>query len=192
VGRKLLLTISQHCDVNAQKIVVIEYAFQRTQAAPVNEVTNEERNRLHLPVSAGGDGVYSYLDNPLVRLRRSPSSASLPTIHHPGGGTGAVVSWLPSTGANEFIGLAHELVHVEHYVCGTCYRAPTGHTFAGGDSGALEEEIRTVGLNAYAKESPSENAIRQEHSLPLRQDYSGVDLTNIVVTRPCIVVWPPR
>jgi len=69
-----------------------------------------------------------------------------------------------------YISLAHELVHA--------YRILKG-TFTGtmGDphditSKAAEEEDRAVGINAYANERFSENAIRKEHGLPQRLQYS--------------------
>ncbi|MDA7859479.1 type III secretion system effector protein [bacterium] len=61
--------------------------------------------------------------------------------------------------APPFVGLAHELIHAMHALAGD-KKATT-----------QEEEQRTVGLAAYAKEAICENALRQDASLPLRLRY---------------------
>ncbi|WP_197388009.1 XopG/HopH/AvrPtoH family type III secretion system effector [Ralstonia pseudosolanacearum] len=68
--------------------------------------------------------------------------------------------------------LAHELIHAKHMLAGT---------WEGGwgdgrdpDTPAGQEELRAVGLGTYAYAEtgePSENAIRDEHGLPLRRKF---------------------
>lgn len=75
--------------------------------------------------------------------------------------------------SHAFISLAHELVHAKHQLAGTMLhggkirsRASTAETPSG------QEELRATGLGPYANTAePSENAIRAEHGLPLRQAY---------------------
>ena len=84
------------------------------------------------------------------------------------------VDWRASPGnppRPAFIALAHELVHASHYLQGSCYRGIGDDLKPDGDSGIMEEEMRTVGFGKYANESPSENAIRVEHGLPRRDSY---------------------
>jgi Effector protein len=61
--------------------------------------------------------------------------------------------------APPFVGLAHELIHALHSLKGE-KKANTN-----------EEESRTVGMNEYADEALSENAIRAEAKLTLRTKY---------------------
>ncbi|AMP36151.1 MULTISPECIES: XopG/HopH/AvrPtoH family type III secretion system effector [Ralstonia solanacearum species complex] len=105
----------------------------------------------------------------------------------PGEGASVIVSWSMSHSSMTFNAngsptgtcpsdddkisqLAHELIHAKHMVAGTWKgrwgddRDPT--TPAG------KEELRAVGLGKYAETGePSENAIRDEHGLPLRRKY---------------------
>nr|WP_195761682.1 XopG/HopH/AvrPtoH family type III secretion system effector [Pantoea sp. 201603H] len=102
-----------------------------------------------------------------------------------GEGTCASVDWNPrhsiavdshgvpmlwEDNALAFVSLGHELVH--------SYRMMKG-TYTGGSSDRLDpktaagqEESRAVGIGKYANEPLSENGIRQEHGLPLRQQYA--------------------
>ena len=47
----------------------------------------------------------------------------------------------------------------------------------------MEEEMRTVGVLKYKDEVPSENAIRGEHKIKLRDEYSpGTDFSKVTAT----------
>ncbi|UYR03401.1 type III secretion system effector protein [Ralstonia pseudosolanacearum] len=68
--------------------------------------------------------------------------------------------------------LAHELIHAKHMVAGT-WKGRWGDD-RDPKTSAGKEELRAVGLGKYeyAKTGePSENAIRDEHGLPLRRKY---------------------
>jgi hypothetical protein len=60
-----------------------------------------------------------------------------------------------------FIGLAHELIHA--------YYNLKGKAFLG-----AEEELATVGISKVKNRSITENAIREEHGIKLREAYSGL------------------
>jgi hypothetical protein len=72
-----------------------------------------------------------------------------------------------------YVTLGHELLHASRALLGTGYRPYLGEPRIDRDSGAAEEEIRTVGIGPYQDEYPSENAIRAEHGLVPRPDYDG-------------------
>lgn len=72
-----------------------------------------------------------------------------------------------------YVYLGHELIHASRALNGTQYRSYQGGAEFDKDSGAAEEELRTVGIGKYEDEYPSENAIRREHGLAPRQSYSG-------------------
>lgn len=97
---------------------------------------------------------------------------------NPGEGTHAVIAWRPedyidvSTRGRSyerdnsnygFISLAHELVHAYRKVKGNA----TGSTIC--------EEKRAVGLGQFSGSSFSENAIRREHGLPIRNRYQTLE-----------------
>ncbi len=70
-----------------------------------------------------------------------------------------------------FVALAHELVHALHIVNGKVWRPDDS---AGGfderkEMETMVEEARTVGCGKYAGRRTTENGIRAEHGLPLRQ-----------------------
>lgn len=84
-------------------------------------------------------------------------------------GTGTVIHWNPniiSTPDGDrppFIGLAHELIHAMQNLRGTALR------------NSREEEYATVGLEPYQlKRKRNENAIRHEHGIAARAQYSGL------------------
>jgi len=82
-----------------------------------------------------------------------------------GAGTRAYCVWNPNifntpNGARPaFIGLAHELIHCYHMVTGTMKH------------GYDDEEKFTVGLDPHAAQEITENAIRREHTVPMRTQY---------------------
>jgi len=178
VGAALLKTISDNC--GAHKKVVIDFG-SLAMAAPVDDTSNEFRRLIQLPVGlAGGEqgfakkllsnmnivvGQWLDADGPRGSVKRYVG----------GSGSSAVVTWDHASPGNPprpaFIALAHELVHASHYLQGSCYRGIGDDLMPDGDSGIMEEEMRTVGFGRYATESPSENAIRAEHNETLRTSY---------------------
>ena len=75
----------------------------------------------------------------------------------------------------EFIALAHELCHCYHFLNGDLRESDDP------DKMVMLEEARTVGAGAFAGQRISENAIRKEWGLPLRQYYDAPgDCDNIV------------
>ncbi|WP_201279930.1 M91 family zinc metallopeptidase [Pseudomonas fragariae (ex Marin et al. 2024)] len=78
-----------------------------------------------------------------------------------------------------YVFLGHELIHASRTLQGTQYRVSRGRPDVDEDSGAAEEELRTVGIGQYEDEYPSENAIRREHGLAPRTSYSGNTGTNL-------------
>ena len=86
-------------------------------------------------------------------------------------GTGSVsaVTWnanginTPDGTRPAFIGLAHELIHALYNLKGEAFM------------NAKDEELRTVGLAPHADAREiTENKIRAEHGIPLREAYSGL------------------
>jgi Effector protein len=185
IGKKLLADIGKACVGSKQ--VVIEFGGRST-AAPLAVVTNESRKKIQ-PVN-NDDERYN-LDEVVSApelIATAISQDGHPTRFIPGAGTGTVVTFNHKDAGIEkparpiFIALAHELVHAHHYASGMCYRAASGGLQDGGDTGLMEEEMRTVGCQKYADEVPSENAIRGEHGLPLRTRYSDISFDNVVAT----------
>lgn len=191
IGKKLLSDLSQACRQDPIKKIVIEYGARST-AAPIAVVTNESRKKVQ-PIM-GDDDKYD-----LDELMSDPALLARPMAFDQvtgernfvgGAGTGAVVTFNhtdpgpPGAARPVFIALAHELIHALHYVTGTCYRAASGGIRDGGNTGLMEEEMRTVGLHQYARELPSENAIRGEHGIPLRTNYTAGDsFANVTASR---------
>jgi len=191
VGLALLRTISANC--SGGKNVVIDFGT-KALAAPVDDNSNEFRRKIQLPLSmVGGEiGLVKKLLGNMNIVVGSWLDAAGPSgsIRRYVGGSGAsaVVVWDHTSPGNpprpSFIALAHELVHACHYVQGSCYRG-IGDDIGGptSDSGIMEEEMRTVGFGKYATESPSENAIRIEHTLVRRDSYvPGATWDNVRAT----------
>lgn len=173
-GEALLRAIS-----GSNKKVVIQYTGGSggNQAAPVNEtITPDFRRRLE---EQGGVSMTTLLMNPNIVARgvevHEGKKRFIPNVgaaaivkfkHHAKGFEGDGDPDRPS-----FIGLAHELVHVYHFVRGVCARSLSGGTT--GNHGSAEEEMYTIGVLGYADVEPSENAIRGEWNMALRKSYSG-------------------
>lgn len=185
VGEGLLRGISKGCLAGRHKLI-IEYTATFTMAAPLDDVSAPSRKKLQ-PATPGEEK----LDiNKLVSVPGVLAVQEGPVFVH-GGGTSAVVCFKhtdkgpPHARRPAFIGLAHELIHAYHYILGSCYRAPCGGIMSGQDTGLMEEEMRTTGVGAYSKETPSENAIRAEHGIPLRSSYDpDKDWSAVVATGP--------
>lgn len=86
-----------------------------------------------------------------------------------GTGTQTVVKWNPNliqgdgSARPPFIALAHELIHAMNNLRGTAF------------SDTRTEEMKTVGLGEHANDRKrNENAIRGEHHLALRTQYTGL------------------
>ena len=75
-----------------------------------------------------------------------------------------------NTGDRAYVSLAHELIHAYRMVKKTY----TGHKGEGADPKTPKgkEELRAVGLGKFASKAFSENRVRAEHDLPLRQSYA--------------------
>ena len=178
VGKALLKAVSAQC--TGGKKVVIDFG-SLAMAAPVDDTSNEFRRLIQLPIGiAGGEqgfakkllsnmnivvGSWLDADGPRGSVKRYVGGA----------GSSAVVTWDHQSPGNPprpaFVALAHEIVHASHYLHGACYRGIGDDLKPDGDSGIMEEEMRTVGFGKYATESPSENAIRVEHHLTRRDTY---------------------
>ncbi len=172
VGKKLLDDIA--LNASGTKHVVIEYGRMST-AAPLAVITNASRRMVQsLPSDTERLNPNEMVRNPDL-VGRMVDNDGIKTFV-PAAGTGAVVTFNHEDhgldGRPSFVALAHELVHAFHYLSGSCYRAADGGLQDGGNTGLMEEEMRTVGCEKYAGESPSENAIRKEHGVPLRKTYN--------------------
>jgi hypothetical protein len=193
VGANLLRALSQAYTAKG-KSTVIQYTKVFSSAAPVPDKTNETRAKIQ-PTLLRTERLDSgaLLSRPeLVTIQAGP-------IWVPGGGMSTVVLFKhddlgpPGRHRPPFVGLAHELVHAYHYTMGACYRNPTGGLQDQGNTGLMEEEMRTVGLGHYANETPSENAIRTEHSITLRTSYNpGEDWTQVTFSGPATVLRRDR
>ncbi|QUP52452.1 type III secretion system effector protein [Ralstonia syzygii] len=103
-------------------------------------------------------------------------------------GCSAIVSWNPKKSIElsrngspkrvrkdpkeSFVVLAHEMIHARHIMAGTS-RGGSGDRYDE-TSEAGQEELRAVGLGAYAHantDEPTENSIRAEHGLRARSKY---------------------
>lgn len=186
VGLGLLTAISAACVQNGHR-VTIEYSGAGAMAAPLANPSDVERKKIQkvAPDSPTID-VAAMLALPELRAILGVWDGVNPRTVAPNTGTSAAVTWNPADPGPpgfprpSFVGLAHELIHALHYVSGTCYRSATGALADLGNSGLMEEEMRTVGLFAYANEVPSENAIRAEHGIGLRTSYmAGVSFDNV-------------
>jgi hypothetical protein len=182
IGAQLLQDLSNACVRDPVKKIVIEYG-QRSTAAPIPVVTNESRKMVQPVMGAQERYDLNALmsEGALIGAFGDIDEDSGIRDFVPGGGTGAVVTFNhtdrgpPGAPRPVFIALAHELIHAYHYTHGSCYRAASGGIRDGGDTGLMEEEMRTVGLLKFADEMPSENAIRQEHQIEVRKNYTATD-----------------
>ena len=128
-------------------------------------------------------------------------SASDQKASTPGEGTVSSVKWNPQQTVTPdgkrppFIGLAHEMIHAHNNLKGesSLISKPSSSTAGMGAQGPgetaqaktsrpadpkIEDENKVVGLGKYADSAAyplTENTIRQEHGLPPRQAYSGLD-----------------
>lgn len=83
----------------------------------------------------------------------------------------AGMPFLDSNKKLSFVSLAHEMVHGYRIMKGT-YTGGVGDRYTAGTPAANEEE-RAVGLGKYKNEAFTENSIRTEHGLPLRNQYAA-------------------
>ena len=177
VGKAMLEAITDTCNRSETKRVVIQYTGVFSSCAPLDPVTNENRKRLNRvsPTDEVLDAA-TLLSSPALLVEWTGERHDGKNAFINGAGMGAVVNLLHTDtgldGRPTFIALAHELVHAFHYVKGNCFRAPIGGINVGQNTGIMEEELRTVGFGAYADESPSENAIRDEHDIARRLRYA--------------------
>jgi hypothetical protein len=179
-GKALLKAISA-----AGKTVVIQYNgnIGGNQCAPIDRpITPEVRRNID---ELGGVSVSQLITNPnIVATGIRTVSGKKEFIRNVG--ANVIVKMNPADPGEKgddrdsFIGLAHELVHCYHFVYGECARSPTGGTT--GNQGGAEEEMRTIGVLAYAGEEPSENAIRAEWNMKLRTAYSGYNFKDTKAT----------
>jgi hypothetical protein len=131
-----------------------------------------------------------------IRIVETPfesnaSAADDKAASTPGEGSGGEVQWNPTiefkcntmnpdgTASPQFkppwIGLAHELIHGDHYQRGVFSDEDATHWYVGLGKKmhfATIEEQRTVGVGGHSKEGDiTENDIRDERGLPLRASY---------------------
>ena len=173
IGRKLLEDIGKRAVGTKQ--VVIEYGKLST-AAPLAVIDNSSRRKVQPRIGEDRYDLTEMMQNPDLIGRIVDGENGKTFV--PSAGTGAVVTFnhedAGTDGRPAFIALAHELVHAFHYLSGSCYRAASGGIQDGGNSGLMEEEMRTVGCEMFVGETPSENAIRGEHGITPRKTYSEV------------------
>jgi len=188
VGQALLENISDACVKDKTKKVVIEYTGVFSSAAPLENITPETRKKVQRTTQyVDAFNPDDLLTNPKLLATPTDTIVGFRRTYIGGAGAGCVVM-LKHTDTGQdgrpmHIGLAHELVHAYHYVNGLCYRAAVGGLQDMGNTGIMEEEMRTVGLLAYEDESPSENAIRDEWGIPRRRSYTDtIGMANVVAT----------
>jgi hypothetical protein len=71
-----------------------------------------------------------------------------------------------------FVALAHELIHAYHFLSGNQSSDLSMDPVLKRIKSSIIEEALTVGAGTYANTRISENAIRLEHGLPLREFYN--------------------
>lgn len=187
VGKGLLKSIAAKCLMDSRKKVIIEYVRQGSMAAPTNDTSNAFRKKVQQPQIQGGEEGFAkrMLENPnIVALPQKPPQPIGQKLRTFIGNEGASCFVLFAYKENlderpSFIALAHELVHAYHYLHGACYRGIADEIRSRGDSGIMEEEMRTVGFGKYKGEIPSENAIRAEHNQAERASYGESDFSNV-------------
>lgn len=192
IGLQLLTEISGRCGAPSTHKVVIEYGGLST-AAPIPIVTPESRDLVQPRLGQDGYNLQEVMANPDLIASAGDWNAGLGQREYVNsGGTGCVVTFNhqsagpPGQPRPIFVALAHELIHAHHYLHGSCFRAANGGLTPGGNTGLMEEEMRTVGLGAYAGETITENAIRAEQvpPVPARNNYTPeLPLTSVVASR---------
>ncbi len=91
-----------------------------------------------------------------------------------GKGAQSAIRWNPQSTLTPdgerppFVGLGHELVHSMHNANGTTIPSA-------GDTGKQDDEHQATGIGNYADSRLTENGIREEHGLPRRDTYSGLE-----------------
>ena len=184
-GRQLLADLTAAHNRDPGKKIVIEYCgdIGKSCAAPIEVMTNENRRLVQATnslVARNYPNPQASLQNPrLMAIETGVTEDNRQRTYVGGAGTGAVVVWAsqdpgpPWVGGHRpgFIALAHELVHAHHYLRGSCYRAATGFVEDNGNTGIMEEEMRTVGCQRFVGEVPSENAVRADHHIAARTSY---------------------
>jgi hypothetical protein len=71
-----------------------------------------------------------------------------------------------------YIALAHELIHAYHFLSGNMSNDLARDVQLDKLRAVIIEEALTVGAGTYENTRISENAIRREHGLPLREFYN--------------------
>lgn len=188
VGRGLLERISELHRAEPRKKVVIEYTGVMSAAAPLSVITKENRKKVQRTSQlVDAYSITELMDNPdIVAERGTARDDEYGFIGAPGAGCIVMLNHADKglDGRPMYIALAHELIHGLHYMSGMCYRSLRGGLQTGHDTGIMEEEMRTVGLNQYADEVPSENAIRDEWEIDRRTEYGpNMDFSNVTATR---------
>ena len=192
VGRGILEGIGERYQADQTKKVIIEYN-PASQAAPVDDTSNAFRKKIQLSLLMGGQPGFTFglLSNLNIVARETGNvlEANGGAIKEfvAGSGSAAIVGFNHKDngidGRPTFIALAHELVHAHHYLHGMCYRGIADMIMDGGNTGIMEEEMRTVGFGRYSDEVPSENKVREEHGVALRASYSpNQDFSHVVPT----------
>lgn len=179
-GQDLLLNIMKMAESGERKITVKEVGINHnfgTQA-----MLTESQEKKHRPRN-------------FEQNKRIAFSLGEPSLLWKGEGTSAMIMWNPQKGSlaltengsparvcdggqeDSFTVLAHELIHAQHIMKGTRKSGYDGRERYDSSTPAGKEENRAVGVGKYAysiTKQPSENSIRAEHGLPLRNKYGPI------------------
>jgi|GEM_PF-1216677 len=170
-GKSLLHSIDRYS--GDDRNVYISYSEKGSAAAPV--LTD-----LQL---AGSEGAQKYLRN--RKLLAGIRSSKFQDVR--GEGTSVEIDWDPRyslnidvdgypvrefNGKNAFISLGHELTHASRLIKGSANFFMDSN-LANPDSPVHDEETRVIGLGRWQHKIYSENSLRAEHGLPMREHYEA-------------------
>jgi hypothetical protein len=179
IGQLLLKKLNKRCEENTQTCIIVLGKTTMIDPDGDNIPGYAEvylPSMVHaVPPTAPGPADFrvrqaSYMTAPGQRGAGSPALV----CYNPDFNYSTALEQLIHLRTPPFVALAHELVHALHIVSGKVWRP--GDAAGGFDKRqemeTMVEEARTVGCGKYASRKITENGIRAEHGLPLRQYYA--------------------
>ncbi|NIG12925.1 hypothetical protein F3J37_01605 [Pantoea sp. Al-1710] len=167
-GRRLIQSI-EDATTNDKRITIIVNESEEDSSGLSGAMTEEMKTDYH-----GNKDPNSYEHRHKVYEYSSNGIGAKPLVfYNPNHSILVDINGMPRS-ANisnlAFIGLAHELVHAYYMMIGRGFGTEPS-TSAINDPEHYREEIRAVGMGEFENTSLSENGIRRDHGLPLRNAY---------------------
>jgi len=168
-GSRIIAEIERATTVEKQPMILVE-SDDNEESATVGYLTDSQLRRHNVRVHNHSDRTYGLA----VSHYSSNGEGVRPVVHYNPRDSIMVDSMGdPFSVKNErmaFVTLAHELIHAYHQMKGTSIEGDIDKSPIEDDN-HLREEMRAVGYATYANNQFSENGVRRDHQLPIRNEY---------------------